>query len=168
MAPGLSEELSDVVDEEDRVVGIATRSEIRRRKLRYRCACVLCRNPAGDYFVHRRTMTKDVFPGLYDMFVAGTVLAGESYEAAAVRELEEELGISGPAPTFLFKHLYMGPENPSWNAIFELTWDGPIRIQTEEIAWGGFMSEEELVGRIEEGDFVPDGVEVFKRYLESR
>ena len=45
--------------------------------------------------MHRRTTTKDVYPGRYDMFCGGIVGAGESYDVCAARELEEELGISG-------------------------------------------------------------------------
>lgn len=161
-------EVADLVDDRDRVVGRATRREIRARNLLHRSVAVLCRNPAGEIYVHRRTDTKDVFPGMYDMFAGGVVAAGESYEECARRELAEELGVVGSEPAFLFKHRYAGPENFVWTAAFEVIWAGPIRIQVEEIAWGEFMPEEELIARLDEWPFVPDGLEVFRRYLAER
>ncbi|HEV8650253.1 MAG TPA: hypothetical protein VG276_12800 [Actinomycetes bacterium] len=56
-------------------------------------------------------------------------------------------------------------DNPSWYAVFEVVWDGPIRHQAEEIAWGAFMPEDELVGVLDEWAFAPDGLEAFRRYL---
>jgi 8-oxo-dGTP pyrophosphatase MutT (NUDIX family) len=155
----------DLVDELDRVVGVASRREVRRRKLLHRGTAVLCRNPAGEVYVHRRTGTKDVFPGRYDMLVGGVVTAGEDYRAAAARELAEELGIAGPDLRFLFKHRYTGADNPNWSAAFEVTWDGPVRPQASEIVWGAFLPVPELVERLAVWPFVPDSLEMFARWL---
>jgi 8-oxo-dGTP pyrophosphatase MutT (NUDIX family) len=159
-------EVVDLVDAEDRVVGRALRRDVRRRKLLHRGVGVLCRNPAGEIYVHRRTVTKDIFPGMYDMFAGGVVSAGETYGATARREIAEELGIQGPEPRFLFKYRYTGADNPSWFAVFEVVWDGPIRHQPEEVAWGAFLPEDELVRRLDEWPFCPDGLAGFRRYLD--
>jgi 8-oxo-dGTP pyrophosphatase MutT (NUDIX family) len=82
---------------------------------------------------------------MYDMTAGGVLAAGETYLEAARRELAEELGVAGPEPRFVFKHRYRGEENPSWSALYEVTWDGPVTPQASEIAWGGFLTEEELV-----------------------
>ena len=110
------DELLDVVDEQDRVVGQATRREVRRRRLLHRFSSVFCRDPAGRLYVHRRTDDKDVYPGMYDMTAGGVLAAGETYLEAARRELAEELGVAGPEPRYLFHHRYHGQENPSWSA----------------------------------------------------
>jgi isopentenyldiphosphate isomerase len=162
------DELLDVVDDQDRVVGQATRREVRRRRLLHRFASVLCRDAAGRIYVHRRTHDKDVYPGMYDMTAGGVLAAGETYPEAARRELAEELGVSGPEPRFLFKHRYRGEENPSWSALFEVTWDGPVTPQASEIAWGGFLPEDELVARLDQWPFCPDAAEIFRRYLAER
>jgi isopentenyldiphosphate isomerase len=158
------DELLDVVDEQDRVVGQATRREVRARKLLHRFSSVLCRDPAGRLYVHRRTDDKDVYPGMYDTTAGGVLAAGETYLEAARRELAEELGIVGPEPRFLFRHRYHGQENPSWSALFEVTWDGPVHPQASEIAWGAFLTMDELAARLEEWPFCPDGLEVFRRW----
>jgi 8-oxo-dGTP pyrophosphatase MutT (NUDIX family) len=159
------DELVDLVDDEDRVVGRASRRRVRRQKLLHRGAAVLCRDPAGAVYVHRRTDTKDVFPGRYDMLAGGVVAAGESYEVAAARELAEELGVVGPQPRFVLKHRYTGADNPNWTALFEVVWDGPVRPQPTEIAWGAFLPLPELVARLGTWSFVPDSVEMFERWL---
>jgi 8-oxo-dGTP pyrophosphatase MutT (NUDIX family) len=158
------DEILDVVDERDRVVGRATRREVRRLRLLHRFSSVLCRDPSGRVYVHRRTDDKDVYPGMYDMFAGGVLAAGETYLEAARRELAEELGVVGPEPRFLFKHRYLGQENPSWSALFEVTWDGPVHPQASEIAWGGFLTLGELQARLDDWTFVPDGLEVYRRW----
>lgn len=90
-----SDEILDIVDENDEVVGQATRGEATARGLRHRCAFIEARDADGRIFVHRRTATKLVFPSHYDMFVGGVVGAGETYDEAALREAEEELGVTG-------------------------------------------------------------------------
>src|SRR6185312_12309970 len=106
--PGRSaDELLDIVDASDEVIGRMPRGEATARGLRHRCVAVFVRDGSGRIFVHRRTAEKLVFPSLYDMFVGGVVGAGETYDDAALREAEEELGVSGlPRPTPLFKFLY--------------------------------------------------------------
>ena len=89
--PGI--EPVDIVDDEDRVVATVPRREMRARRLLHRCTYVLVRNSAGLTHVHRRTDTKDTFPGAYDMLPGGVCASGESYDDCARRELAEELGI---------------------------------------------------------------------------
>jgi isopentenyldiphosphate isomerase len=161
------EETGILVDEDDQITGTAPRSHIRRQNLLHRGVAILVRNPAGGIYVHRRTPVKDVFPDMYDMVVGGMVSAGESYEEAAQRELAEELGIEGVEPRFLLRHRYIGDRNNAWITLYEVAWAGPIRHQEEEISWGKFMSEEELLARVAEWPFAPDHLEVFERFRVS-
>lgn len=164
-----ADELLDIVDERDRVVGQARRSEAYARRLRHRCTFVLARNTAGEVFVHRRTARKLVLPSLYDMFVGGVVGAGESYDEAALREAEEELGVSGmPAPTPLFKFLYETPEHTWWSSVYEIRCESPVNPQAIEVAWHAFLTEEELDRRLAEWNWVPDGTEAYRRLLAWR
>ncbi|WP_399137346.1 NUDIX hydrolase [Streptomyces sp. NBUA17] len=162
-----ADEILDVVDENDRVVGRARRGDVYARGLRHRCVFVRARDPEGRVFVHRRTATKLVFPDLYDMFVGGVVGTGESYDDAALREAEEELGVSGlPRPEYLFKFLYDdGGGRTWWSAVYEVEWAGAVAPQVEEVAWHGFLGEEELAGRVRGGEweFVPDGLAAYAR-----
>jgi isopentenyldiphosphate isomerase len=166
MSPG--EERVDLVDLENRVIGQTLRREVRSRNLLHRGVGIICFGREGRVYVHRRTETKDIFPGMYDMFVGGVVASGESYRAAAAREVAEELGIVGPRPDYLFSHLYLGDRNRAWIQVYRVEWDGPIRHQPEEVSWGSWIEEADLEGMIRERPFVPDGLEIYRRYQDWR
>ncbi|MFJ5778349.1 NUDIX hydrolase [Streptomyces sp. NPDC093094] len=160
-----ADEILDIVDEHDRVVGRRPRGEVYAEGLRHRCVFVQARDAQGRIFVHRRTADKLVFPSLYDMFVGGVVGAGETYDDAALREAEEELGVSGlPRPEFLFKFLYDdGAGGGWWSAVYEVRCELPVRPQAEEVAWHAFVTEEELRARLPEWEWVPDGLDAHRR-----
>ncbi|AWE49398.1 NUDIX hydrolase [Streptomyces nigra] len=165
-----ADEILDIVDERDRVVGRAPRGEAYARGLRHRCVFIEARDAEGRLFVHRRTPTKLVFPSHYDMFVGGVVGAGESYDDAALREAEEELGVSGlPRPAFLFKFLYDdGAGQTWWSAVYEVRCTLPVEPQVEEVAWHGFLTGEELERRLPEWPWVPDGLAAYERLRAHR
>jgi 8-oxo-dGTP pyrophosphatase MutT (NUDIX family) len=164
-----ADEILDVVDEHDRVVGRLPRGQVYARGLTHRCVFVLARDAAGRIFVHRRTPTKLVFPSLYDMFVGGVVGAGESYDDAALREAEEELGVDGlPRPEFLFKFRYDGAGGSWWSAVYRVRCDLPVRPQAEEVAWHAFLPEEEVERRLAEWEWVPDGLAAYERLRARR
>ncbi|MEO3743985.1 NUDIX domain-containing protein [Plantactinospora sp. B5E13] len=167
--PRSADEILDIVDEQDRVVGQARRADVYARRLRHRAAFVLVRDAQDRILVHRRTAQKLVFPSAYDMFVGGVLGAGETYDDAALREAEEELGVSGlPAPTPLFRFLYETPEHTWWSAVYEVRWDGPVNPQPEEVAWHAFLTEAELTQRLSEWTWVPDGLEAYHRMRARR
>lgn len=162
-----ADEILDIVDENDEVVGQYPRGEAYARGLRHRCVFIQARDARGRIFVHRRTPTKLVFPSLYDMFVGGVVGAGESYDGAALREAEEELGVTGlPRPEPLFKFLYDNGAGQSWwSAVYEVRCDLPVHPQVEEVAWHAFLPEDEVERRLGEGrwEWVPDGLAAYER-----
>lgn len=161
-------EYLDLVDQNNVRIGRAPRSEVRAQNLLHRGVGILCWNSQGQLYVHQRTSTKDLFPSLYDMMVGGAVEAGEEYLAAARREIREELGVESDDLRFLLEHLYEGPRNRSFIQLFEVTWDGPIRWQPEEIVWGEWMDFERVVRWVDEVEVVPDGGDVFRAYLAQR
>ncbi|HXJ85067.1 MAG TPA: NUDIX domain-containing protein [Candidatus Methylomirabilis sp.] len=158
-----ADELVDVVDESDRVVATVPRREIRRRHLLHRCTYVLLKNAAGEILVHRRTDTKDVFPGAHDMFSGGVCAAGESYDDGARREIAEEFGVEGTTLRLLFMHRYRGTPGQAWGAVYEARWDGPVRPQESEVAWHAWVAPARLDRMLDERLFCPDSREIFER-----
>lgn len=167
--PLSADEVIDIVDEDDHVIAVAPRRRAYAQGLRHRCAFVLARDDRDRIFVHRRTARKLIFPSLYDMFVGGVLGAGETYDEAALREAEEELGVRGlPRPEPLFKFLYVDGPRTWWSAVYQVRCEPPVNPQAEEVAWHGFLTEEELTARLREWEFVPDGLEAYRRLLEWR
>ena len=89
-------ELFDVVDEENRVIGQASRHDVHTQKLKHRAVHILVFNAKGELFLQKRSRWKDANPGRWDSSAAGHVTAGHDSAGTAARELEEELGVSAP------------------------------------------------------------------------
>jgi len=104
----VAEEIFDVVDEEDRVIGQAPRSEVHLRKLLHRAVHIFVLNTRGELLLHKRTASKDEYPLCYTSSASGHLGSGEDYTEAAVRELEEELGLRSPIE--FLKKFPGGPE----------------------------------------------------------
>lgn len=85
------DDLVEVVDKEDRIVRIASKSEAHKNCLPHRISAVFIFNEKGELIVQRRAKRKN---GLLDNSVAGHVSVGETYIQAALRELKEEAGVT--------------------------------------------------------------------------
>jgi 8-oxo-dGTP pyrophosphatase MutT (NUDIX family) len=158
----------DWIDAANRVLGQVTRTEMRRRNLLHRTVAILVQSSAGEVYVHRRSASKDLFPGLLDLFVGGVVQAGESEDHAAAREVEEELGIAGAPLEPLFVTAYEDPETRARIAVYRVIYDGPLTLQAEEVLWGGFVPAADLAGWLRREAFVPDGAVVFAELKRRR
>lgn len=91
----MPEEIFDICDENDNVVGQATRNEVHAQGLLHRAVHIWVWNTAGELLVHLRSENKDEFPSCYTSSASGHVDSGEDYETAAHRELKEELNLTG-------------------------------------------------------------------------
>lgn len=89
----MNEELLDVVNEQDEVIGQSPRREVHARKLWHRAVHVLVFNARGEVFLQKRSLAKDTAAGLWDSSASGHLDAGEEYDACAARELREEIGL---------------------------------------------------------------------------
>ena len=98
------EEMFDVVDRSDTVIGRASREEVHRDGLLHRSAHLLVFDDSGRVLLQKRSMSKDRFPGRWDSSVSGHVDSGEDYDQCIVREAMEEIGIRlESTPERLFK-----------------------------------------------------------------
>ena len=93
-------EMFDVVDSLDRVVGQECRTNVHKKNLFHRAVHVFIILPSGNFIIQQRSSQKDIDPYLWTSSCSGHVDAGEIYESAAVRECLEELGIDIKAQSF--------------------------------------------------------------------
>jgi 8-oxo-dGTP pyrophosphatase MutT (NUDIX family) len=106
-----------------------------------------------------RTSTKDIYPGYWDVTVGGVLLAGESFDAGARRETNEELGIDiEPEQICPFRYADAGTVVQAM--VYRLVHDGPFRLQPEEIVRGEFVPLAEVDLRTAQEPFCPDGLAV--------
>ncbi|WP_437227813.1 NUDIX hydrolase [Planctomicrobium sp. SH661] len=91
----MAEEIFDVCDEQDNVIGQSPRSEVHAKNLLHRAVHLWIWNSSGELLLQLRSETKDQYPGCYTSSASGHVDVGEDYETAAVRELWEELQLRG-------------------------------------------------------------------------
>jgi len=91
-----TEEIFDVCDANDQVIGQAPRSVVHRDRLLHRAAHVFVFNSQGELLVQVRSASKDEFPLCYTSSASGHLSAGEDYLESAQRELEEEVGLVAP------------------------------------------------------------------------
>lgn len=164
---GAADEIVAIVDEENNVVGAVPRREMRAKRLLHRSTYILVFNARGELYVQKRTMTKDVYPGYYDPTAGGVILAGESYEQGAVRELEEEMGIRDVPLTWLFAFYFADEHSRVWGGAFSCVYDGEVVLQEEEVESGAFMAIEDIFRLAETEQFTPDGLYVLRRYLDK-
>jgi isopentenyldiphosphate isomerase len=140
----VSEEIFDVVNERDEVVGRRTRSEVHRLGLMHRAVHVLVFNSRGQVYLQKRSMKKDRQPGLWDSSASGHVDSGEDYDACAVRELREELGLSPqPPPRRLFKLTASAETDQEHVWVYRCEADGPITPHPDEIERGDWFAPAE-------------------------
>ena len=145
-----------VVDSADRVIGSAPRGEVHANNLLHRAVHVFVFNDKGELFLQKRSRWKDRHPGVWDSSAAGHVDAGEDYDEAAARELQEELGVKPDLERVLklpasdrtgqeFIWLYRGRHN------------GPFQLPRSEIELGEFIPPELVAAWVKArpDDFAP-------------
>ena len=155
------DELFDVVDNRDQVVRQAPRREVHAQGWRHRAVHVLVFNRAGEVFLQKRSMSKDMSPGLWDSSCSGHLDAGEDYDAAAWRELQEEIGLlvepvggnrGVGAPRLQLKRWVRvaacEETGQEFVWVYQLEAEGPFTLCPDEIERGEWIAPDELNRRI--------------------
>ena len=138
-------EILSVVNEEDLVIGQRRRDEIHSLNLFHRSIHVLVFNLNGEIFLQQRGLLKQESPGLWASSVSGHVDAGESYDVACIREIEEEIGIKInyiPKKLFKLKPSKLTANEFSW--VYYLETDQLLNPNLSEIEMGKWFSKENL------------------------
>ncbi len=143
-----NEEWFDVVNERDEVVGRATRREVHARGLLHRAVHVLVFDHVGRIFLQKRSMKKDLCPGLWDSSCSGHLDSGEVYDVAATRELGEEIVVRGAKPVRWFRIEACAETAQEFCWIYRLRHNGPFVLHPDEISAGEWLVPAELTRRI--------------------
>jgi isopentenyl-diphosphate Delta-isomerase len=162
----MSDEIFDIVNERDEVIGRRPRREVHRDGHKHRAIHVLVFDSGGRVFLQKRSMSKDTFPGAWDSSASGHLDTGEDYDACAVRELREEIGLNVSAPpTRLFKIAACAETGQEFVWVYRLESNGPFVLHPEEIETGEWLSPREVAERIARrpSDFASAFLFIWKR-----
>ena len=165
----MSDEIFDVVNERDEVVGQNTRREVHARGLLHRAIHVLVFNEGGEIFLQKRSMTKDREPGKWDSSSSGHVDSGEDYDACAVREVREEIGLQLTAPpSRLFKIDACRETGWEFCRVYQASSEGPFTLHPDEIETGDWFAPEAVTQWMTENprDFARAFVLIWQKYIQ--
>ncbi|MGE5333994.1 MAG: NUDIX hydrolase [Nitrososphaerota archaeon] len=134
------DELFDLVDLDDQVIGQVRRGEAHRNPaLIHRSVQILVFTSDHRLLLQRRAATKDLFPGFYCASASGHVASGEDYLTTAQRELSEELGITAPL-AYVGKALVRSEPETEITALYVAQSDGPYQFHPVETAGGALFT----------------------------
>lgn len=153
-------ELLETVDEAGRITGTAPRAVLHNDPtLLHQVVHVLVVNAEGDLLLQKRSSNKDIAPGRWDTSVGGHVMPGEGIHDAAVREMREELCVSPPRLTFLYRYLFRNHREAEIVHTFTCQHEGPFSFNTDEIDEVRFWTLDDIAKNI--------GTSIFSGHFET-
>lgn len=176
------EERVDILDANGKPTGRqALKSEAHQQGWFHPTVHIWFYTPDGRVLLQQRGKGKDTHPLLWDVSVAGHVMAGEAIASAAVRETREEIGLdiaeADLEPLGIFKseqlhgpglidreyhHCYLCPLRVPL---------GSLRKQDSEVEQLGLIPliqfAEEIFGLANPGKYVPHGIPYYKAVIRA-
>jgi isopentenyl-diphosphate delta-isomerase type 1 len=165
----MGDELVDICDENNNLLGFSKlKSEAHKTGLWHRAAHIWIYNSKGEIILQLRAKDKSVFPDVWDVSCAGHVTAGEEPIISAIRELEEEIGITVKKKELKFFKIikidviFRKMKNKEFYYVFFLKFDGDIKklkLQDEEVQEIKFISIDKLKQELKENPdkYLPHG-----------
>ena len=166
----MQDEVFDVVNERDEVIGQLARREVHRQGLKHRAVHVLIFNARGELFLQKRSLKKDNHPGVWDSSAAGHLDTGEDYDVCAMREVQEELGIKLPCvPQRVLRVNACEETGQEFVWVYRCEHEGPFQLHPEEIDEGAWFTLEKIRSWIREGpgDFAPGFLCIWRQLFRS-
>ncbi len=168
---GLMTEKLTFVDENDNEIGAGPREEAWEKGYYTRNIRAVLKDEKGRFLLQKRSSKKSSYPGLWTVAASGHVDAGESWDVAAKRETEEEIGVSATM-TLVGSFNFVDDEGAKKIRqiirVYEGTIDSstPLKIQEEEVEELKWYDINELTALITTtpDSFTPSFVEVFDQF----
>ena len=157
MEERFSEEIFEVYDEHGNKVGLAPRAVCHGNpRLIHRTAHVIVFNARGELLLQKRSAQKDIQPGKWDTAVGGHLAPGESWEQAAEREMQEELGVRPATPLrFLLTAKIRNAIESEDVGVFTTVHNGPFSPPPNEVADLRFWTSRQIREAQGTGCFTP-------------
>ncbi len=167
----MPDEIYDVVDEDDNVIGKATREEVHKNnKLIHRSIMFFIFDKKGRIFVNQRTKNKEFYPEYWSLTFGGHVNSGETYEEAVIREAKEEAGIE-EKPFFMGTLKVRLPQESENSKVFGFITDKKLKLDPFEIKQGKFMTMGGVEEKLKKEKFLPEAkglLRILRNFLSSK
>ena len=167
----MADELLDVVNDDDIVIGQEMRSTVHQKGLQHRGVHVFLFSEDGKMLIQKRSADRASSPSMLDCSVSEHIKAGEGYLEAAMRGMKEEMGVEGIdlEPLVTIKMEY-GPNDNEISRIYQGKVNPEqVRFDPVEISEVSYMSLDEIKAGIvnEEGKFCGWFVEIMNWYFQK-
>lgn len=144
------DEVLEIIDEDNRVIGSATRGECYKKGYLHRAVNLFIFNSKGEVFLHKRSEKKLKYPLFWDMSCSEHVKPSESFLDAAKRGIKEELGIEMSLSEAIPMHrIDSVDQNGEYHdnelvVTFRGIYDGVMEFDDGEVSDGRFFKVEEV------------------------
>jgi isopentenyldiphosphate isomerase len=153
----MEEEYLDIVDEDDKVTGRDTRDNVHKNYQIHRGIHVLVINSKGEILIQKRSKNKSYYPGYYDASVGAQVKSGETYEEAALRETNEELGFIPDNLIKICDYKSYSERQRENRRLFICHHEGPFEFDHTELEAVKFILPTEIQKMIDGGEPFTEG-----------
>ncbi|MCT4612097.1 MAG: NUDIX domain-containing protein [Clostridia bacterium] len=155
-------EYVDILNENGILTGeVLPKKEAHRLGLWHKAVHIFIVNNNDELLIQKRASDKDFYPNVWDLSAAGHISADETSLISAIREIEEEIGISVKEEElkYLFtireEHIYEDINNKEFLDVFFIKKNidsNNLKLQVEEVADAKFISIEEFETLVKKKD----------------
>ena len=166
--PKVGMEMVPIVEENGLVIGQASRKDIHSGlKLLHPVVHLHILNRSSELFLQKRSMSKDLLPGMWDTAVGGHVDYGELLEAALYREASEELGFTAFNPVYLKTYVWESSTERELVNVFAAVGDFRIHAANDEVSDCRYWPLEEIFSSLGKGVFTPNFEHEFATFKDT-
>ena len=148
------EEKVVLINPNDEFLGVMNKQEAHEKGVLHRAFSVFLFNAKGEMLLQRRAGSKYHSPNLWTNGVCSHPREGETYKEAALRRMQEELGISADIEEkfhFIYKaDVGQGLWEHELDYVFTGFFEGNFSLNSEEVSEVRYISVEDLDREIKE------------------
>ncbi|MBP9764726.1 NUDIX domain-containing protein [Candidatus Babeliales bacterium] len=167
----MHDEMLDIVDDQDIVIGQKLKSLIYADKKDYliRVVNAFLINDQGELWIPRRTAHKKLFPLCLDASMGGHVMSGETYDQAFKRELQEELALDADTIeyTCVGKLSPMQHDTSAFMYVYCIRTNQVPQFNTDDFSHYMWIKPDLLLSKIEQGEPAKGDLKKMVHYLQS-